>query len=392
MTNRVDLYGSLLDEWGEPYAPLALKTSLSYMWSCLKHEHRWSAKLSNRMRGDGCPYCSSKKLLRGFNDVNSKSKKLGAALLDVDPTTVIFRTSKKYSWKLECGHTIEDKPHSIYMRAQWCSYCSGVKVLRGFNDALTKDENLEVYWNLKKNRVHLHTLHHGSGKTYEWTCSKGHSWRSSIRTMLKNNNCNQCNPHNGTKALLKNSKLSEEWDYNKNSYELFQRITLGSSQKVHWVCQARKHETLTPVKNRARGSGCVKCINFKSSKLEQEVYEFVENIYSSEVLSNQRFKTELGVKEVDIYLPELNIGFEVNGFYWHSDKHLMSKYGLSSKEYHSSKRVSLEKLGIRLLFIWEDDWLRNRDTLAKAIEKAIKENSNPVILNKDSLPFGLLNE
>ncbi len=55
-------------------------------------------------------------------------------------------------------------------------------------------------------------------------------------------------------------------------------------------------------------------------------------------------------KEIDIYVPSKNIGIEFNGDYWHSTKY-------KPKNYHFEKSKLAESRGIRLIHIWEHEWL-----------------------------------
>jgi hypothetical protein len=48
-------------------------------------------------------------------------------------------------------------------------------------------------------------------------------------------------------------------------------------------------------------------------------------------------------------LPDLGIGFEFNGLYWHSEDK-------KERGYHLEKTLYFEKRGIRIIHIWEDDW------------------------------------
>jgi len=50
-------------------------------------------------------------------------------------------------------------------------------------------------------------------------------------------------------------------------------------------------------------------------------------------------------KEIDIFLPEYNLGIEVNGVYWHSQK--------DDKNYHYNKYIETNKQGIQLLQFWD---------------------------------------
>ena len=41
-------------------------------WKCSKG-HEWEVSISNRTKGNGCPYCSGKKIWPGFNDLETCS-------------------------------------------------------------------------------------------------------------------------------------------------------------------------------------------------------------------------------------------------------------------------------------------------------------------------------
>lgn len=64
-------------------------------------------------------------------------------------------------------------------------------------------------------------------------------------------------------------------------------------------------------------------------------------------------RTQIKPKELDIWIPSKNIAIEFNGLYWHSEK-------FKHKHYHLEKYRACKKRGIRLLQIWEDDWLYRR--------------------------------
>ena len=54
--------------------------------------------------------------------------------------------------------------------------------------------------------------------------------------------------------------------------------------------------------------------------------------------------------EIDVYYPDLKIGIEYNGTYWHEDKEY--SMGMNSEDY---KTIEAEKLGIKLFHLWEND-------------------------------------
>jgi hypothetical protein len=94
--------------------------------------------------------------------------------------------------------------------------------------------------------------------------------------------------------------------------------------------------------------------NSRSIK-EDEVYNYISSIYNGEVVQSYRDGLE-----IDIYLPELKLGFEFNGLYWHSEEY-------KSKNYHREKTDYFNELGIRIIHIWEDDWDLKSDILKSQI-------------------------
>jgi len=113
---------------------------------------------------------------------------------------------------------------------------------------------------------------------------------------------------------------------------------------------------------RNKNTICTICNPIDSgSDSERLLFEFIRSEYSGIVDRNIR-----GIisGEIDIYLPELNIGFEYNGIYWHSDKYKDSGYHLRKSN------QSLEK-GIRIIHIWEDDWINKREIVKSRIRNIL---------------------
>lgn len=126
---------------------------------------------------------------------------------------------------------------------------------------------------------------------------------------------------------------------------------------------------------------CTNCLpkNHRLSIPEQQVKEFIRDIYHGTILENCR-----GVirnKEIDIYMPELKIGIEFNGDFFHANP---KKYKPDDKIFYTSasdiwkrdadKNKQLKELGIRILYVWESDWVKNKEETKKAIQCHFKTN------------------
>ena len=120
---------------------------------------------------------------------------------------------------------------------------------------------------------------------------------------------------------------------------------------------------------------CTVCnpIGDSRSIKEDELYNFILSNYSGEIVKGYRDKLE-----IDIYLPELKIGFEFNGIYWHSDKY-------RNKNYHSDKTKYFLERGIRIIHIWEDDWSFNCDIVKSQIKNWLGKNDTKIFARKCKL-------
>ena len=84
-------------------------------WKC-KNGHEWEAKPADRSRGNGCPFCSNKKVLPGYNDLAT----LNPQLLDewnydknhLNPANIVAGSSIKVWWKCKKGHEWRCSPSS----------------------------------------------------------------------------------------------------------------------------------------------------------------------------------------------------------------------------------------------------------------------------------------
>lgn len=108
---------------------------------------------------------------------------------------------------------------------------------------------------------------------------------------------------------------------------------------------------------------CTICnpIGETSSIKENELVEFIDSI---EVNYIKSYRDEL---EIDIYLPEFDLGIEFNGLYWHSDI-------FKDKYYHLNKTNHFKEKGIHIIHIWEDDWINKKDIIKSQIKNFINKS------------------
>jgi hypothetical protein len=87
------------------------------------------------------------------------------------------------------------------------------------------------------------------------------------------------------------------------------------------------------------------------SKLEESLFSWLTSIGIS-FIPNKVFTNECGKKySIDAFIPDMNVGIEMNGLWWHSELH-----GKKDSKYHVEKLKFFSDKGIRIINIFEDEW------------------------------------
>ncbi len=166
----------------------------SLKWRC-KLEHQWSATVESRtVNKTDCPYCANKKVLIGFNDLQSKYPEIAKESYGWNPELVIPGSKKKMNWKCQLGHIYSASAGSrTGKNLTSCPICAGKKVLAGFNDLKSKFPEIaqQAYgWNPA-------TITSGSRKKLKWICSEKHIWSSTVsdRTGSHKSGCPSCSKY-----------------------------------------------------------------------------------------------------------------------------------------------------------------------------------------------------
>lgn len=98
--------------------------------------------------------------------------------------------------------------------------------------------------------------------------------------------------------------------------------------------------------------------SFSTSGQELLLQEFIKNNYDNNIILNSR--NIIFPYEIDIYIPDLKIAFEFNGLFWHNEINV-------SKNYHMIKTEMCEQNNIKLIHIYEDDWIYKQDIVKSRI-------------------------
>ena len=246
----------------------------------------------------------------------------------------------KVWWKCRHGHewqsTIANRS-----KGKGCPYCAGLYPTEDYN--LKKiNPDLCSEWHPKNQKLPSEYLPKSAKKVW-WLCKRGHEWQAQIasRTDLEGNTLIGCPFCSGKRAsknynlLTERPELLTDWCHEKNQIDPTE-LTPNSHTKVWWKCE-KGHRWFASPHNRRNGRGCPKCTH-QTSKAEIRILTELMAIYKN-VISRHKID---GV-ELDIYVPDLKVGIEYDGAFWHADKH----------DHDVKKQQHLENLGIRLLRVRE---------------------------------------
>lgn len=144
------------------------------------------------------------------------------------------------------------------------------------------------------------------------------------------------------------------------------------------VCPKHGPFTQNPVNHLAGKEGCTRCNNMKSSA-EDAIAQYLSTFTQVE----SRNRTLLKPKELDIYLPEKALAIEYSGMYWHS--HFDAESERKDKKKHVEKYLACAAQGVRLLTIYETEWLERPQALRRLLRNAIGKGRGKLMARKCTL-------
>lgn len=202
---------------------------------------------------------------------------------------------------------------------------------------------------------------------YKETCLKKYNSEHYYQSLIYKN---KCNDNLSNRLLNYNLKILYK---NKNIVKLY----CNNCENEFIISYSGFNHLLNTYDN-SFCPHCSRIIEHGKSLKEKELLEYIKTIYTNQIEINTR--TIIPPKEIDIYLPDLKLGFEFDGTYWHADSrfydesYFISKKHLMAKEIwekDKEKDLLCESLGIKLIRIKEYDWDNFKIDIKEKIKKLI---------------------
>lgn len=259
----------------------------------------------------------------------------------------------------------------------YCISCKGIKSKKtniekyGFDNPMKSDL---VRMTLKNSILNKYGVSHYS-KTDEYK-------EKYKKTCIEKYGVDNASKSSIIKQLISEIKFKELNSIEKHrniisdEYDILEYSPDRNFKILHRKCKSEFDIFIGTLNDRNRNGNiiCTKCnpIDQLSSGREIELADFLRECGINFISNSYEIIPPLSL---DIYIPSLNLAFEFNGLYWHSEI-------FKDKYYHLNKSKECQKVGISLTHIWEDDWIYKKDIIKSIILNKISKTGNRIFARK----------
>ena len=149
-----------------------------------------------RSAGEQCPICSGARVLRGYNDFESKfpelAKEWSLKNEPLRPSVITAATHRKVIWQCKLGHEWTASVKSRTVNGTGCPYCSHNFVLPGFNDLASRFPEIAAEWSERNLPLTPDQVTAFKNIKVWWKCHLGHEWNTLISTRAGGSQCPYC--------------------------------------------------------------------------------------------------------------------------------------------------------------------------------------------------------
>jgi hypothetical protein len=200
--------------------------------------------------------------------------------------------------------------------------------------------------------------------------------------LLNSSGCVECGKAKFQKHMLARRLTTEDWvararEKHGDRYCYEETVYVSESEKVSVRCKV--HGIFKTGNDHIyQATNCPAC-SVHESKGERAVASFI-SIFTPVIT---RDRTILKPKELDIYLPEHNLAIEYCGEYWHSLKN--EEQVREGRLKHYQKYMDCKAKGIRLITIYESEWLDRGHQIRRLLRNAIGKSRGKLMARKCEL-------
>ena len=381
----------------------SIPTTTKILFRCPQCKQEYLQTIHNHIHSDntpkqGCPYCSKQKRAESYSytctnnrkpypqwfieelylEEDKERAKLGNIKSDEQLLFCCPQCNKKYTQRVASHITL-----STGEKKKGCPECGIKKQVESSRQTKEIIKQYpqwfidELYLEEDKEKARKENFYGYEEKQFFCTkhnivYTKKVRDRIDLKTHLPKSGCPKCNIEKFRKSRGTDNPMPD-WFINdlvrKDDKNRASNGEIFSNEHLVFQCD-KGHQYTQEVHahiclgTQGRLSGCPICAKMRS-KQEIEVEDYIKSLGIKTV--HRRFSSSiLSQFEVDIFIPDRNIAIEYNGSYWH--KTLPDDGNNKFKFYHNQKFYSLQKLGIRLISIFDIDWFIKKDKIKQYLK------------------------
>ena len=264
------------------------------------------------------------------------------------------------------------KLKSVLKNKYKCKICALINDNKS-NKKISRDKANTILQDLCKDNISYNIEeYNGTQCKMTFTCLKcNNSFERKYNNFLSNNKCPFCYKQEYIDKKIKSTEkyIEEAKNIYGDKYSYENTLYTASKNKVLVTCNECGKIFEIEANSHLQGHGCP-YHSFNTSNIEKEILAYINTIYDGDILSNNR--QIISPNEIDIYIPEFKIGFEIDGLYWHNE------INKPNKNYHLSKTIECENKGIRLIHIFEDEWIYKKDIWKSMINNILGKTKSKI--------------
>lgn len=221
---------------------------LHIWWLGAKCGHTWHMTTAARTgkKPQGCAVCRGLQIQVGVNDLFTVHPEVATdwayELNDGAPEQFTRGNKTKVWWRgAVCGHVWESRINDRCVTGTGCHYCSGYRVLTGFNDLATTHPELAAEWSTRNGDLTPAQVSFGYAKKVWWTSAEcGHTWEAAPNSRTNvGSGCGQCRTNKvipGVNSLdVTHPHLAAEWHSELNGVLTPSDVRYGTKKVAWWV-------------------------------------------------------------------------------------------------------------------------------------------------------------
>lgn len=320
-------------------------------------------KANEHLRGHGCSKCGGTHKLTQEQFID-KSKEVHGDKYDY---TDLVYTNMQTKVKIKCPiHGEFEQLPSLHLKGNGCPKCAG------------RCSSTEDYIN-KAKEIHgdkydySKVVYNGNNELITIICPIHGEFQQRAVKHLIGHGCQKCGIENRREKqfLNKDEFIKRAKKIHGDKYDYSKVVYTSMRDKVCIICPIHGEFWQYPF-DHINEHGCPSC-GAIISNAEEEIYNYLLNFLNKdEIIRNDR-KT-LNGKEIDLLIPSRNIGIEYNGLKWHSEEYE------KDYKYHIGKTKLCLNKGIRLIQIFEDEYIQHPDIVKNKLKHLIGVNDSIKIM------------